>query len=568
MKSSRDIELERLRLKILDAVRFSKRFWMTYRENTFGIASIINLIYKKSFFEVLFFTNSDVIEKGVPLLKIYTPLEDEIDFNEILFEPDFDEDGLINPTKIIHHMRRLISSEFQNHLRILNTEIILIDERFENYQIKANPYDREIIISYPDFTLKLKINLEKYPFLPTFSFSRSLSKIITEREFTEDEMIKNWDTENPPHIYELVDRICDIVSARVNIKVLKENSQYLVLYRVTLGDMIDTLSFKIQRGKSIGIIFDEKSLAKIDLRRDLMILFDAIAGSQYDFSGSIEIFGKPTQLLSQSEKEKIFILPQAYDSTITNMKIKKAIQYQINLYAIYKKKKEIFKLMLKKAGLAQGLDEIMEDFLKSKSYRINRKKAYLKRVLESTGLLNKKNKRFSKLTPIEFLLFSITRALIQSPTIIMFSIPFGILGKLEYEKFNSYMDKIKEKFHVILIFHGPEEIISNCDQILTITKNTSKIGTIKEYIEELPQYGEILSIELNNPDASSILRLKEMKEIDVIIEERKNEKFKIYIKNSITDAIIQITELLGPSLYSFKRSTASISDYMEFVENR
>ncbi|GAJ23630.1 unnamed protein product, partial [marine sediment metagenome] len=35
MKSSRDIELERIRLKILDAVRFSKRFWMTYRENTF-----------------------------------------------------------------------------------------------------------------------------------------------------------------------------------------------------------------------------------------------------------------------------------------------------------------------------------------------------------------------------------------------------------------------------------------------------------------------------------------------------------------------------------------------------
>lgn len=378
MKSSRDIELERIRLKILDAVRFSKRFWMTYRENTFGIASIINLIYKKSFIEVLFFTNSDVIEKGVPLLKIYTPLENEIDFNEILFEPDFDEDGLINPIKIIHHMRRLISSEFQSHLRILNTEVILLDEKFENYQIKTNPYDREIRISYPDFTLNLKINLEKYPFLPTFSFSRSLSKIITEREFIEDEMIKNWDTENPPHIYELVDRICGIVSARVKIKVLKENSQYLVVNRVTLGDMIDKLSFKIHRGKSIGIIFDEKSLAKIDLRRDLMILFDAMAGSQHDYSGSIEIFGKPTILLSPSEKERIFILPQAYDSTITSMKIKKAIQYQINLQAIYKKKKEIFKLMLKKAGLAQSLDEIMEDFLKTRSYRINRKKAYLK----------------------------------------------------------------------------------------------------------------------------------------------------------------------------------------------
>jgi len=77
---------------------------MTYRESTFGIASIINLIYKKSYFEVLFFTNTDVLEKGVPLLKINTPLEDEIDFNEILFEPDFDTDGLIDPVKIIHRM--------------------------------------------------------------------------------------------------------------------------------------------------------------------------------------------------------------------------------------------------------------------------------------------------------------------------------------------------------------------------------------------------------------------------------------------------------------------------------
>jgi len=568
LKSSRDVELERLRLKILDAVRFSKRFWMTYRENTFGIASIINLIYKKSFIEVLFFTNSDVIQKGVPILKVYTPLKDEIDFNEILFEPDFDEDGIINPVKIIHRMRRLISSEFQSHLRVLNTEIILIDQKFDNYQINDNPYNREIIISYPSFSLKLNINLEKYPFLPTFSFSRSLSKIITEREFTEDEMIKNWNPENSAHIYELIERICAIVSERVKIKILKANSQYLVLNSVTLGDMIEKLSFKIHRGKSIGIIFDEKSLTKIDLRRDLMILFDAIAGSHHDYSGSIEIFGEPTMLLNQSEKDRIFILPQAYDSTITNMKIKKAIQYQINLRAIYKKKKDVFKLLLKKAGLAQSLDEIMEDFLKTRSYRIFRMKEYINRVLESTGLLNKKNKRFSKLIPLEFLLFSITKALIQSPTIIMFSIPFGILDKLEYEKFNSYMDKIKENFHVILIFHGPEEIISNCDQILTITKNTSKIGTIKDYTEELPQYGEILSIELNNPDDFSIHKLKEMKEIDLLIEERKNEKYKIFIKNSITDVIIQITELLGSSLYSFKRSTASISDYMEFVENR
>jgi ABC-type nitrate/sulfonate/bicarbonate transport system ATPase subunit len=224
--------------------------------------------------------------------------------------------------------------------------------------------------------------------------------------------------------------------------------------------------------------------------------------------------------------------------------------------------------MLKKAGFTQSLDEVMEDFLKVKSFRINRKKAYIESVLESTGLLNKKNKRFSKLTPLEFLLFSISRALIQAPTIIMFSIPFGILDKLDYEKFNSYMDKIKENYHVVLIFHGPEEIISNCDQILTITKRSTKIGSMKDYIEDLPQYGEILSIELDNPDDSSIQTLKQMKEIDLIIEERKNEKFKIFIRESIIDVIIQIIEILGPSLFSFKRSKATIGDYMEYIENK
>jgi ABC-type multidrug transport system ATPase subunit len=568
LESARDVELEKLRQKILKAIRFSKRFWMTYREGTFGIASIINLIYKKSFIEVLFFTNCDVFEKAVPLLKIYTPIEDEIDFNEILFEPDFDVDGLIDPVKIIYRMRRLIRIEFQNHLKRLNTEVELIDEKFENYQIKNNPYYREIGIYYPDFVITLIINLEKYPMLPTFSFSKSLSKIISEREFNELEIIKNWNVEDPPHVYEIVEKVCELVSIGVKIKDLKVNSQYLVLNQVSVGNIIDNLSFKIHRGKSIGIIFDEKRLENIDPRSDLLNLFDTIAGIHSDFSGSIEIFGNPMLLLTKEDKEKIFILPQAYDSSITKLRIKKALQYKINLNEIFKKKKSDFNLILRNAGLTQSLDEIMREFLKDKSFIFNRKRQYIKKVLESTGLLNKKNKKFSQLTPLEFLLFSITQALIQSPTIIMFSIPFGILGKLEYEKFNSYVNKIKENFHVVLIFHGPEEIISNCDKILTITKDTSKIGSLKDYIESLPQYGEILNLELNNPEDLSIQKLKEMKEIDVIIEERKNEKFKIFMKDSIPEVIIQIIELLGPSLHSFRRSTASIGEFLEFVESK
>ena len=568
MKNSRVIELERLRLKVLDAIRVSKRFWMTYREDTFGIASIIDLIYKKSFIEVLFFTNSDVLERGVPLLKIYTPIEDEIDFIEIIFNPSFDKDGFINPMKIIRRMRRLFRQEFQKRLEILNYEVELIDNKFENFQIKNNPYYREIRISYPNFATKLKIKFEKYPILPSFSFSRSLSRIITEKRFNEEEIIRNWDIENPPHVLEIIEKICEIISKQANLEPLKENSQYLVLNGVSVGEAINNLSFKIHRGKSIGIMYDEEYLNNVDHRLDLLNLFETIAGSQLDFTGSIEIFGNPIKSLSKKEKEKIFLLPPAYDSVITNMKVKKAIQYKINLNEIYKERKNVFNAILKNAGLGQSIDEIIEDLISETIYKFNRKKQFLKNVLEVTGMLNKKNKKFSELTPLEYLLFSIARALIQAPTIIMFSIPYGILGKLEYEKFNNYMDKIKQEFHVIMIFHGSEEIVLNCDQIFTITKRASKIGSFKDYIKELPQYGEIVTIELNDPEEFLIRKLKEMKEIEVIIEERKNEKYKIFLKSNTNNVIVKITELFGPRLQCFKKSTASIGEYLEFVENK
>jgi len=565
LKNSREIELERLRLKVLDAIRVSKRFWMTYRENTFGIASIIDLIYKKSFIEVLFFTNSDVLEKGVPLLKIYTPLEDEIDFLEIIFEPDFDEDGLINPMKIIQRMRRLIRQEFQKRLGILNNEVELIDNKFENLQIKSNPYYREIRISYPNFATKLKIKFEKYPILPSFSFSKSLSRIITEREFNEEEIIRNWDIENPPHVLEIIEKICEIISKQVNLEPLKENSQYLVFDDVSVGEAINNLSFKIHRGKSIGVMYD---LNNVDHRLDLLNLFEIIGGLQLDYTGSMEIFGNPLKSLTKKEKEKICLLPPPYDSAITNMKVKKAFQYKINLNERYKERKNVFNDLLKNAGLGQNIDEIIEDFILETTYKFNRKKKFIKNVLEVTGMLNKKNKKFSELTSLEYLLFSIARALIQAPTIIMFSIPYRILGKFEYEKFNNYIDKIKQEFHVIMIFHGSEEIVLNCDQIFTITKRATKIGSFNDYIKELPQYGEIVTIELNDPEEILIRKLKEMEEIEVIIEERKNEKYKIFLKSNTNNVIVKITELFGPRLQSFKKSTASIGEYLEFIENK
>lgn len=568
MRNSNLSEKDMLRSKILGAIRFSKRFWITYRENTFGIASIVNLIYKRSFFEVLFFTNKDVLEKGVPLLKIYTPIEDEVDFSEIIFEPDFDEDGLISPLKILSRMRKLIRKEFRKHLGILEQQVKLIDKKYENYARENIPYHRKIRIFFPNFVVSLNINFEKYPLLPTISFSKILARILSEKEFYEQDIIQNWNELQPPNIYEVIDEVANIVAKRVNMDPLKRNSQHLVVNNLTIHDQIKDISFDIHRGKSLGIVFDEEILRNIDHRIELLDLFEAIKGNFVEFSGTIEVFGCFVQLLTEKEKKSIFILPEAYDSKIVNMKIKKAIQYDLDVDKIILQRKRELNKTLKNAGITPKFDEIMGEILTGVPMRINKKKEYVKNALEVTGLLNKKNKKFSELTSLEFLLFSIGRALLQAPSVIMFSVPFGMLGRLDFEKFNNYMDNIKKDFHLVLIFHAPEGVVSNCDQILSITKKEANIGTYEDLIKEMPYNGEIVNIELNNPSEEAILMLNGLKEIDLVIEERRREKFKIFVKENPNNLIVQLTELFGSSLFSFKRTKASLSEYIEFIDHK
>ena len=170
----RDIELSLLKSKIIDAIRFSERYWMIFKEGTFGIATIIDLIYKKSYIEVLFFTNREVLHKGVPLVKIYTPSETQFDFDEVLVEPDLDDDGTISPVNVIESLNELIQKEVKYHLSVLEKEAQLIDEKFENYSINDNPYFRKILIYFPDYIVNLRINFENYPNIPNLSEKKQL----------------------------------------------------------------------------------------------------------------------------------------------------------------------------------------------------------------------------------------------------------------------------------------------------------------------------------------------------------------------------------------------------------
>ena len=598
----RDIELSLLKSKIIKAIRFSERYWMIYKEKTFGIATIIDLTYKKSYIEILFFTNTDVLHKGLPIIKIYTPSKTTFNFNEVLIDPDFDEDGLVSPLKIIERVNNLIAKEINYHLTILNYEIELLNENFENYPIGDNPYFRKIHIYYPNYVVKLRINFENYPEIPSFpekkqlvikrfreplrekikdkitqrygitayerigeeikiydikdevfiekpreSFLKKfrkevkkkvetlikkkivdevneheyLEKIIRIGDFKNKDIIKNWDNDNPPHIIEVIESILNV----------RDGSQHLIVDNVSIPNKIYNLTFKIHRGQSVGIFYESDKENQLDNEETVSDLFRAIAGINTNFSGDICFFEKQIKSENKYNIEGIYIATEEINPIIEGMTIKKAITQ--DLYLIGKRKS---------------------------------KKMVLDKALESTGLLNRKNEKILKLNKLDRILFSISRELIRKQQMIMISISPGEIGRLESEQFSRYIEKIKRKFHIIVIMYGPESIVSDCDRIITIKNNQAEIGTLKHYISKMPQSGEVITIELEHPEENALGNMFKI-ESALFIEERKNERYKIFCTEQNPNTIIlKLMNAIGPHIYNFNRHKATLEEYLEFLE--
>lgn len=588
----RDIELKLLKSKIIDAIRFSERYWMIFKEGTFGIATIIDLIYKKSYIEVLFYTDREVL-KDVPLVKIYTPSATQFDFNEVLSDPDFDEDGTISPVKIIARLNELIQKELLYHLEVLEKEVQLIDEKFENYSINDNPYFRKILLHFPDYIVKLRINFENYPDLPNLSekkqlvikrfkepltetikeklldlymitpiekfgeeikvfdekqeiiiekqsetlISKAFNKfelllnetyginirkvdnidhIIKETDFNSMDLIKNWNLENPPHIVDLIESIVDI----------KDDSQNVILNDVSITDTIQNISFKVHRGQSLGIYYYTSELELTD--NGIYKLFDTISGKNTDFSGEISIFGETSQLTNMNGIEGVYLASGDIDQRIEHNSIHKAILHNIHIKGRRKNK----------------------DIL-------------LKKALEVTGLMNRRREKLFKLSKLDRILFTIARALLTLQQVILIKLPLTGISRLEGEQINRLIQNIKRKFHTVLIIHGPNEIISNCDQIITIKENQVEIGNLNYFISKMPQSGDLITIELDNPGKDTLAKMHAI-DSALFVEERKNEKYKIYCINEHPNIIInKLMGSIGDYIYTYKIHKASLKDYLE-----
>jgi hypothetical protein len=287
-------------------------------------------------------------------------------------------------------------------------------------------------------------------------------------------------------------------------------------------------------------------------------LFDTIKGENSFFTGKIKLFGRNIQLSVKNELDKILTISPYIDKSIINLTIAKAITRDMPKRIELTDRKDSLDRLLKKEGLLSIKDDVVTGTPKIGSY-----KSTIDAALEVTGLLNRKNEKLKGLPILDRILFSISRALLLNPNILLFLIPFEQYGRMEVEKFNSYLKRIKKIFHINVIIYGPQEIVSNCDKITILTQYDTKTGVLKDYIENLPQSGEILTIELSNPERQDLKKMNDLESI-IFIEERRDEKYKLFLKENPDKVIMQLMDIFGPNLYNFRRFQASLGEYLEF----
>ncbi|MHA1377291.1 MAG: ATP-binding cassette domain-containing protein [Candidatus Helarchaeota archaeon] len=138
---------------------------------------------------------------------------------------------------------------------------------------------------------------------------------------------------------------------------------------------------------------------------------------------------------------------------------------------------------------------------------------------------------------------SIGISIIHYPKILFLDEPTSGLDPVLRKEFWKTLINLNENHQmtIVVVTHYPDELQFVSKAILFGKEgNVGKIlaiGTPKELISSLPGEGRVILLELKKPIKNSLKILKQSIKIDTILEERKNEKFRIFSNKSMRDLV-------------------------------
>ncbi|TFF89341.1 MAG: hypothetical protein EU549_00945 [Promethearchaeota archaeon] len=489
-------------------------FWAIYKEYMQGVAGYIRSKNSKLYCEILF-------PKNYPKQKAIFKFPKRVSSKIMQKYVEISKRENATPFRIINELKPIIK-DLPPYGVILEEQLDAEIERIKIYYTVSYSKDKYLLKvkfeSPKSFYYSVELDLHNYPKSIKLTFSKDLEKILGKP--TSLDLIKNWDRRNPLDILEIIDYINKSIR---NHRESITNDQKISINNLNIvsndSKIIKDLTFHILSGELVGIYSENSEI--IDQ------FFKCFTGQQ-SYTGEIRIFDKDIRKSNLNIFYLDFTKNQIYElfNIDTNVNIKKA-------FKTIKDAKRNSKIIDNIISIVQ-LDTIKKTKIRS----LNKSQIY-RLVL---GL-----------------------SVISIPDLILINKPEFDLNDTEQKKIWRIIKELNEEYYITAIIYSETSYIQNSNIILQIHQGELiDFGTHDKLISLLPTT-EIIVLQLNQHTKQDIKNIQNIDGIKFIIEERKDEKYRIFTGHNSSQIIKTLFKELGDKIFNLSKEKPGLIDVIPYL---
>ncbi len=497
-----------IREQVLATVKGTKGYWMILKNTRFGIAGYVKSLNQKYYLEILF-----TGEPENPFL-LFAPNLSHYFLNLIYSLAT--QQNLSNPPDVFALAQRILEKMSMQKNEEIKKELDVLKEFYNCHQKGDNLFDQHVHIETSEGTFEFFVNFDKYPSPPKLEIDADLLKKLQLQKAQDLGYFSDWDETNPKPLLSLFNELEDRIRDQAHVPIPR-GSQILDFEKVKVRGDSPEINCHLVRGQAMGLFTEDT-----DLIEDL---YQNLALGQQSLTGKIYFFGE--DFSPDCAHYGVREIAKGRPPALNSKSLASAASYSLRC---------------------------------PKSVK-NRKK-YLKSLLALVHLENFAEKKVKSLSDFEVWRVHLLRALYEDPSLLLVSMPREMITRLEIQQARDILNEVKSARNCVLIVAGPQEIIANCDKVITLQKlKSSEAHDYQKLIEETFKSRKVISLLLRRPDESVVAKLNQIPGV-TLKEERKGEKFRLYAQKNTDDFIQEIFQAAGQEILSFEKLAPSLSDYL------
>jgi len=503
-------------------------FWMMTKEGLQGCAGYIHKPNRKIYIEIFF-------PPDYPKAPLKLNMTRDIRQHAALFDllqqilPET-VDLKIKPAELLGLIKTKIdalpATEIKEGLLDeLDEELTLIKSIYNMKTVEGKKYHIRIFYQLTSkMNFEVEINFKQYPQKPEIVYHHNLEKIIGAPETLQ--ILRTWKTTNPPHIVQIVQEIEQRFTSSQGIE---DAAKLITVKNLTILNeknqvVIQNLSFSALKGDIIGICCFNSEM--------ILALFKAFLGAISPQEGTISIFGKIPDLQEIREKIELINFQNAFAHSWD--------------------------------GLA------IEEFLISKASGLPKQeiKTQINTLLSIIGLSNRRNLKIGEISEGEKRRLIVAAAALKSPYILLLMEPERELNATEKKRIWDSIIAINDSFSMNTFIFSVHEELSRCHNILVLSNDGKQLGfgTLSQLMGELPIYKEVIVLQLKTPNQAHLDLLRNLENVSFIVEERTEEKYRIFTKIDPNKIIPIIFQQIGSNIYKISKEPPSLIDFIPYKQ--